>query len=49
MNKHSPAPSLCRSVFQENRAATTAEKYTKLWTVFINQMERGKKTLAGAK
>ena len=39
----------CRSVFRENAAAPTKEIYTNLWTTLINQMERSKKILAGAK
>lgn len=48
MNMQPPASPPCRSVFREGSAATTAEKYTQLWTALINQMERSKKILAGA-
>lgn len=49
MNKQPPASPPCRSVFQEGPAAATTERYTQLWTALINQMERGKKILAGTK
>ena len=49
MNKESSPPPPCRSVFREGAAATTTEKYTDLWIALINQMERGKKILAGMK
>lgn len=49
MNKQPPASPPCRSVFRDGSAATTAEAYTQLWTALINQMERSKKDLAGAK
>ena len=49
MNKQLPTPHPCRSVFREGSAAAVTEKYTQLWTALINQMERSRKTLAGAK
>ena len=49
MNKQPPTSLPCRSVFREGPAAATTERYTQLWTALINQMERGKKILAGAK
>lgn len=49
MNKQPSASPPCRSVFRDGSAATTAERYTRLWTALIDQMERSKKILAGAK
>ena len=49
MMKQSSASPPCRSVFRENAAAPTRETYTTLWVTLINQMERSKKILAGAK
>ena len=49
MKKQPSTSPPCRSIFRENSAATTTEKYTQLWTSLINQMERSKKILAGAK
>ena len=49
MNKQPSTSPPCRSVFREGSAATTAEKYTQLWTTLTNQMEHSKKVLAGAK
>ena len=49
MMKHPPTSPACRSVFRKNAAAPAREAYTNLWAALINQMERSKKILAGAK
>jgi len=38
----------CRSFFQKGAQATTTEAYTQIWIALINQIERGKHTLAQA-
>lgn len=49
MSKPPSTPRPCRNIFRENAAAPTKKNYTQLWTTLINQMERSKKILAGAK
>ena len=45
----SAPPNSCKSVFRAGTEKATKENYTQLWTSLINQMERSKKILAGAK
>lgn len=46
MNQAITTYSACRSVFQGNAEAPTAEAYTQLWVTLINQIERGKQVLS---
>lgn len=41
-----PTTASCRNVFRDGNI--TKEKYTKLWAVLLNQMERSKQVLTGA-
>lgn len=50
MKATAPAPPTpCKSVFRAGTEKVTKENYTQLWISLINQMERSKKILAGAK
>lgn len=49
MNQAITAYSACRSVFHGDAEAPTAEAYTQLWITLINQIERGKQILSGAR
>lgn len=49
MSRLSAALPPCRSVFRENAAATTSEKYTQRWITLINRMERDRQVLGKTK